>query len=247
MEPKPQEAPPFALKYSLDNIDEAQPPFRHVYAQDAVTKKWTLVVEGDPYKELLDEFRSNKERLVEFRSNNRGLVKTNTELELLKAQLEEKLKGYEAVPPVDPARLTTLEQALAERDAALAAEKTAHAKTAFVALVGFEATRLGLRPEALDYFVSKASETFRIENGKLTTSAFSRVNPSATLTLAEWMAEQLTASAFAFKPSVGGGASPHQHTPNTRPGKPTVSNDPLTVGQHLAEIASGQVLVRTDM
>lgn len=236
MVPNPPLPPELVLKYSLDDIEDAQPVLRHFYAQDEATKKWTLRVEGDPHKERLDEFREN----------NRGLKKTNTELELLKTQLEEKLKGYEAVPPVDPARLTTLEQALAERDAALTAEKTAHAKTAFAHAIGYEAMRRGARPEAIDYLVSKASETFRCENGTLTTSAFSRVNPSAPLTLAEWMAEQLTASAFAFKPSIGGGAPPH-HAGPAATGKKVISNDPQEVGRHLAEVASGQVLVRPDM
>ena len=103
---------------------------------------------------------------------------------------------------------------------------------------------MGGRAEAADYIVSKASEVFSVDTaGRVTSREYSKTSPSDRLSVQEWLAGQLTASAFAFQPSRGGGASPSSRKPADGAAR-TISRDPLEFGKHVEEIAKGTVIVQ---
>jgi hypothetical protein len=226
---------PVKLKPIIDHLADAPGSPRDAYVARS-DGKWELQIDGDVPGYV------KADKLAEFRENNRTL---NAKL----ADAEAKLKAFDGIDPAEyqtlkarpdlTPRVTELEAALAtERGAKTTAQQTADAAV-FRAKVADSFLAAGGRPEALEFVVAKAREQFVLENGALSTKDFSPSRPGEPLSLAEWMGARILDSAFAFKPSSGGGAS-HSATPQP---KRTIGSDPLEFGRNVEAIAKGQVTV----
>jgi hypothetical protein len=230
------------IKAHVDTLDEVPGPWRLGYVQGE-DGKFHLQVDGVPLG------FAPKEKVDEYRDNNRALNQSKTDLEATVAAVTGERDKYAAdlaavvaerdvlkSRPDATTQVTALEQQLVS-------EKAAHDATRFKALVGGELLRAGGRVEAVDFLIEQARKTFTMgADGQLTTTQFSATHPGVLLPLSEWIAGQMTASAFAFKPSRGGGATGRNGDP---PAKPFVDkNDPLAVGRNLQNIVDGTVDVR---
>lgn len=240
------------IKPLLDRLEEAPGPLRLFYKKTG-DGKFALDIEGEPPGFV------PASKLDEFRENNRKLNAAVTELDAKLAAAEtarivaladaEKVKADLATfEGVDPAEYKNLKakpddtKRATELEAALTAERTAHAATQLKNVVAADFFRIGGRPGALDYIVGKAAETFTMHGGKVTTKAFSAKEPGVPLTVAEWMTSQLSAADFAFLPSKGGGAT--GGAGGAPPRRTIDASDAYAVGLNLEAIAKGEVDVR---
>jgi hypothetical protein len=196
---------------------------------------WEVTLDGEPPGYV------PADKLAEFRDNNRDLFRQKTDLEA-------KLKAFDGFDPDEYRALKArpdLTARVAELESQLAAattEKTTAQQTAdtavFRAKVADAFLPVGGRPDALDFMITKAQQTFSLQNGQLTTKEFSGTRPGEPLSLTEWVGARILDSAFAFQPSSGGGANGGAKTV-TR----TISNDPLEFGRNLDAIAKGEITV----
>ena len=213
----------------------------YMSAQLAAAREATRQLEKDltETKKTLAEVTAKGEereaKLSEFRDNGRGREKKLTEVLAENAALKAQVAEAEGVLPAATEKLTAAETKAAELAAALDTERAAHASTRFANLVSFEVLKAGARPEAVPYFIERAKEGFELKDGQLTAKAISGVTPG---TLAEWVAGEALSSAFAFRPSTGGGARPA--TGGAVAPRLVVGRDPVSVGQNLQAIAEGK-------
>lgn len=197
-------------------------------------------------------------KVAEFRTSNVSLLKAADELikELATLRpLKEQFDGLDAgkvradmaelatlrqQPPVDAGRIAALEAQLASATAAAAG---ATLRT----LVGDVFLRTGGRPDALDFVLSKARDVFDVkEGGRVEARVFSTDRPGERLSIDEFIAAQTKASAFAFFPSSGGGASPQPAGGGSAPSgvREVVDPTPAQLGQLGAAIKAGTVRIR---
>ncbi len=144
------------------------------------------------------------------------------------------LEGKAAAGNESATKLAELQAALDAKDATLRDTQRRAAIVAAFAAFGGE-------PKAADYVDQLAAATFQAgADGKLTTTA--RDAEGALLTVESWLAQQQRERPFLFRPSRGGGAT--NANSGTPPATPSVSRfDPLAIGTHAAEIASGKMQV----
>jgi hypothetical protein len=102
--------------------------------------------------------------------------------------------------------------------------------------------RAGGRADASDFIVSKATALFTVENDVLVGRTFNPNRPGEKLTVDSFIAAQLQESAFAFKPSSGGGANPKPGGGQTG-GKRLINPTPQELGANSAAIARGEIKV----
>lgn len=180
---------------------------------------YTKAEDGKFHLDVEDE----SARLKEFRETNIRLMKQVAELQ--------------AQPPAT--------KQVSDLEAQLSAERQAHAATQLKHLVTAEFLRQGGRNSAVEFMSTEAAKVFTIENGKLTTQAYSSANPSESLSIEEWVVAQSKVSDFAFQPSRGGGARPNPTVRfGERPNQKVLKNPtPQDLGRHADAIAKGTLKI----
>jgi hypothetical protein len=240
------------LKFIIDELIQVPGPDREFYTQTA-DGKFALDVEGEPpgyvKAEKLNEFRESNRAMHSKLKAFEGIDPATIAAERAKwAELEKKFEGIDpdeyrvlkARPEVAP-EVTELRAALATAQADKATAQQAADAALFKSHIAAAFLPIGGEPQALDYVISLAQRVFKVDNGQLVAGEYSVDRPGERMSVAEWMGSQLTQSAFAFKPSGGGGAS---HTSGP-PIRHTISNDPREFGRNIEGIASGKVHVQS--
>jgi len=199
--------------------------------------------------QLKADLAAEKAKIVEFRDHNIRLLR---EVEPLRA-LKEQFAGLDAgsvradlaelatlrqQPPADAARITALETQLAAATAAAAGATLQN-------IVGDVFLKSGGRPEAAEYVISKARDLFDVKDGQVEARVFSPNRPGEKLSIDEFIAAQTKASAFAFFPSSGGGASPNPGPSSPGGGvREVVDPTPAQLGQLGPALKAGTVRIR---
>lgn len=248
-------------KTEYDALNEA---VRTHYAEK--DGKYVLSVEG-----MVPESEHNdvKTKLVEFRDNNRTLHNENEKLKPIKEALDKagitditahvtefgelkklKDKGVGTPNDLDAAiakAMKPLQDSLAaEQLARKTAEETA-SSSRFRELVSAGASKHGAKTSALDYIVNDARSTFELVDGALKPKSGAKhpTDPLKDLTPEVWFEHLAKEKDFLFGESSGGGAT---NTGRPTGGKPNarilVNPTPLEMGQHMKEIASGEIVVQ---
>src|SRR5262249_10032479 len=123
--------------------------------------------------------------------------------------------------------------------AARKADKDRADKATLRTAVGEAFARMGGKPKALDFIVSKAEGTFEVVDGNVVGRKFGPI-PGEKLTVDEIIAAQTKEYDFAFAPSSGGGASP-----KSGGGAPAANElrnpTPHELGRHADDIAAGRI------
>ncbi|MGE0361464.1 MAG: hypothetical protein AB7H93_12145 [Vicinamibacterales bacterium] len=201
-------------------------------------------------EQLKADLAAEKAKIAGFRDNNIALLREVEPLRALKQQFDgldaEKVRADLAElatlrqqPPADAARITALETQLA---AATATAAGATLRT----LVGDAFLKTGGRPEALDFVLGKARDLFDVRDGQPEARVFSPNRPGEKLSIDEFIAAQTKASAFAFFPSSGGGASPLPAGGGSAPSgvREVVDPTPAQLGQLGDAIKAGTVRLK---
>jgi hypothetical protein len=224
------------VKPVINALADVPAALRDLYTKRA-DGKFALDFDGEPVGYV------TADKLNEFRENNRSLNGKVTELETklsaFAAVDPEEYKALKARPDLTP-RVSELETQLATEKAARAATQQSAAQAVFKSKVGDVFLQVGGRPEARDYIESKAAAVFSLKDGQLVTTEFSGNRPGEPLTIDEWMIGQTSASAFAFKPSSGGGAGDKIER-STSQGTKVISAS--EIGEHIEAVAQGKVTV----
>jgi hypothetical protein len=185
-----------ALKFTIDDPVEVPAPLRPEYKKGG-DGKYHLALEGDPPKEFPPLVEANR-KVTEFRDSNVQLMKKLAAFDGLDADAAKAALAKVAAGDADDVAKLKLDLAEAKSAATTAAQKTdalvlrSAVSNAFVAMGG--------RVDATDYIVGKAPFSAQ-PDGTL------KPHDGAPLTVEEWLVTQLEASAFAFHPSKGGGAT----------------------------------------
>lgn len=220
------------MKFIINDLAEVPGSLREHYVK-AADGTFTLVVDGHP----------DAAKLSQFRSSNIELLK---ERDALKAKFEgidpDEHKTLKARAAGDPDDVVKLKLDLASEKAGRVDAQQKADRAVFTQTVSGEFLRVGGRPEAADFMVAAAEKVFAVNDGALTTDAFSPSAPGSKLTMAEWMDGQLRAAAFAFKPSTGGGAAPSTRIAHSN-GNELRDPTPQQLGQHAGAIARGELKI----
>jgi hypothetical protein len=253
-----------SLKCVVNSLTEVAGPLWDYYKKTA-DGRFALVLDGEPAgyvkSSKLDEFRANNRDLHTAKTELESRLKAFDGIDPDAARaalavgtdpakvsdLEEKLAAAaanaETLKAQHAAELAALQSDQTNRatnlEAALTAEKSAHAATQLRNAISVEFLRAGGRESAVDFMVGKAAGTFEMKNGVAISREFSTARPGEPLSISEWVTQQSHICDFAFKPSRGGGAVGSSGAPPRR----TVSSDPLEFGRNIADIASGDVTV----
>jgi hypothetical protein len=259
-----------SLKAILDTLDGLDAPIKALYT--AKDGKFVLDVEG--VASATDLAAANA-KVVEFRDKNIAQSKELDDLRPLKAQAA-KFEGIDldaakdALAKVaalgkkgvkDADDLNAIVQAavqaaikpVSDKLAATEATSLANAKRAddstLRAIVIDKFLKAGGEPGASEFIIGKAGGEFLIENGTLKAqpNKFSATKPGEPLGVDEWMGAQTKESAFAFKPSTGGGAEGKPGSGGGgKPGQKVLTNPtPQQLGEHMQEIRSGKMRIET--
>ena len=192
-------------------------------------------------EKLTADLLSANMKVSEFRETNVQLLK---EAERLRP-FAEQFAGLDAEKVrADLATLGQQTACITELEGKLTAATAAAAGTTLRSLVGDEFARVGGRPEALDFVVSKAREVFDVTDGQVVARVFSPDRPGERLSVGEFIAAQTKASSFAFFPSSGGGATQNHGQPGSGGVREVVDPTPAQLGQLSAAIKLGTVRVR---
>jgi len=225
------------IKPVINALTDVSVALRDLYAKRE-DGKFVLNLEGDPPGYV------TADKLDEFRNNNRSLNAKTAELETKLRAFDgidpEEYKGLKARPDLTP-RVSELETQLATEKAARAATQLSADQLVFKSKVGDVFLHVGGRPEALDYILPKAAAVFSLKDGQLATTEFSGNRPGEPLSIDEWMISQTLTSAFAFKPSSGGGAGDKTDRRTT---EGTKVIGVAEIGENIEAIAKGKVTVQ---
>jgi hypothetical protein len=188
------------------------------------------------------------DKLKEFRENN---IRLTQQLEALTKERDDLKASFEGLDAKsvreDLARLAELDKAKPhERVAVLEAELADARRRVDTSVLKSAVTdafiRAGGRAEAADYILSKATPLFTVENDVPVGRGFDQNRPGEKLTVDSFISTQVRESAFAFKPSSGGGADPKPGGGSTT-GRKLVNPTPHELGAHSAAIARGDIKV----
>jgi hypothetical protein len=226
-----------AVRFVIDKLEDVPQPLREHYT-----------LKDGKYQLTLDGEHPDTSKVADMRSNNIKLLKENDELKA-------KYHGIDpAAVAANAARLAELEKAkpdvrIAELESALATEKAARATaqaTADASVLKSAVTdafiRTGGRAEATEFMVSKATSLFDVANGVVVGRTFDPNRPGEKLTVDSFISAQLQESAFAFKPSSGGGADPKRGGGQAG-GKRLINPTPQELGANSSAIARGEIKV----
>lgn len=209
-------------------------------------------------------------KIVEFRDNNIRLTQEVTELRPLKdkfkdidpeaaraalaAQAALAGKGITKVDDVQTmitaavtAAVKPVQDSLTAITASAAAEREKNAELMLRSKLSDKFIAAGGVPEALSYMLQEAKPVFVVQDGEVKAgpNRFSADRPGEPLSMDEWLTAQMKTSAFAFKPSAGGGANPAAPgAPALKPGQ-TILKDPTPqqLGAHAKDIKEGKIKV----
>jgi hypothetical protein len=220
-----------ALKYAIEKLDDVPESDRAHYTKQHADVKHTLIVENYPDPDA---------RVAEFRANNVKLMKD--------------LERFKDVDPAEYVRLKAagdgaevvalkLKLSQAESAAIAASKKADHA--AFSNTIGNAFLKAGGLPSAQGYIVGEAAKAgFSMKDGALVSTQFGK--PGEPLTINDWLQGQFKTSDFAFKPSLGGGASTTKSKGDSRSadGRQILHDpSPRALGENAAAIKAGRVKV----
>ena len=221
-------------------------------------------------KDLLDA----NTKVVEFRDRNISLLKENDELRPLKLKYEgidpeeaksaiEKVKALgkkgikdvedfnQQVKAVADELIKPLRDQLATSAAETAAERKRADESMLHSRISDSFTKVGGKPNATDFVVNLAKDTFEIKDRAIVARAgkFSTVKPGDPVTIEEWLTSSVKKDHdYVFEPSNGGGAPQIKVggvvKPGLKPGQTILKNPtPQQLGEFSSDIAAGKMKV----
>lgn len=250
----------------LDKIEDAPEAARPFYTQRDGKFHVDLTAAPNGFVPAADLAAANG-KVVEFRENNIKLTNEVTELRPLKdrfkdidpdaarvalaAQKELKDKGVNGVADLNvivQAALKPVQDQLTTITANAAAERDRNAELTLSNVLGDKFVKAGGVPEAKDFIIGRAKGVFVAENGvvRAAPTQFSTDKPGEPLGVDEWLTRMTKESAFAFKPSGGGGANPVPANGGRTidPNIPVLKDPtPQQLGQHSKAISQGKMRV----
>lgn len=142
------------------------------------------------------EYRALKTKLEQL--EKKGVTKPDD----VQAQIQAALDGFKTtvVGPLQE-KLTTAEKAN------LAKEQRLN-EAAVRSAIGDRFVKAGGKPEAVDFIVDRAKQTFRVVDDKVVAAEGKYGAQGEPLTVEEWISGATKEYAFVFEPSKGGGAAP---------------------------------------
>jgi hypothetical protein len=215
------------LRFVIEKIEDVATSLREHYTKG----------DDGKFRLSLDGEHPDTARVAEFRANNIKLTKD--------------LARFEGIDPdkakAESAELTELKKAKPDEKIAALEAKLAEAQGRADASVLKSAItdafiRAGGRAEATEFMTTKATSLFAVENGVLVGRTFDPNRPGEKLSVDGFIAAQVRESAFAFKPSSGGGADP-KPAGGQPGGKRLVNPTPQELGANAAAIARGDIKV----
>lgn len=231
---------------SLDKVPEAARPF-----YEAKDGKFHVSLEGAPAGFVpAAEHATQLGKVVEFRDRNIALLQEVETLRPLKTQFEgidpvtaktaiaaqaelgkKGVKGADDLAAQITAAVTAAVAPLkSQLDTAVketAAERIRADQSVLRSQVSEKFLKAGGKPNAIDFILGKAQESFQVEGGavKALPNKFSSDRPGDALGLDEWLVGAARENDFAFETSGGTGAAPVKGSSNVRAGQ-TILRDP---------------------
>ena len=260
-----------AVLTSQDDVNALPEAMReHYVEQDG---QWVLALDGPTRQEAalgtkVNEFRDTNIALSRERDEaTRAAEETKRKLDAVDLEEFERLKKAHAT--LDKKGVTKpedidhiVQQAVAsavkpmqdQLQTAAEREQEAHARLAqesFTRLVTEQASRAGVRPEALPDVIGRAGQHgFVMQEGQAVVLGehgvpkASTERPGESFSLSEWlMGLKRDGGAHLFKPSVGSGDQGQPGTPGSGPREVLRDPSPVEFGKNLEEIAKGKVAV----
>ena len=260
-----------AVLTSQDEFNALPEAMREHYTEQDGT--WGLALDGPTRQEAalgakVNEFRDTNIALSRERDEARRTVE-ETKQQLAAVDLDEFQRLKDAQATLDkkgvktPADIDQLvQQAVAsavkpmqdQLQAAAEREQAAHARLAqesFTRLVTEQASRAGVRPEALPDVIGRASQNgFVMQEGQAVVLGehgvpkASTEHPGESFSLGEWlMGLKRDGGAHLFKPSVGSGDQGQAGTPGPMSREELRDPSAVDFGHNLEKIAKGEVTV----
>ncbi len=246
-----------ALKLVVDDISTVPEAQRELYTEK--DGKFYLGIEGD--NPAVTE--ANK-KVVDFRDANIGLKKKIEEI-------EEKMKTFEGLDPVEYKKLQGQVEAFKQRGAKEPSDIDARIKAAVdplqTQIADFQqrektskeeikrrdlqtslrdvAAKSHVRESALEDFLSRGLRSFDLEGNAINDEGnpvYSSDNPTELLTTVEWAKSLVKTAPHLFEESKGGG-SPPAGVSRSGDNKEISGLDPVEFGHNLEGIAKGKVVV----